>query len=133
MLRRYDHVPDRRAILDRRAIAARLADIPAGRSALVRELRAVSEAADKELGARIDADPGAGMLHCHARAYFADQIIRLIYDYTATHLFPVHSPTTAERLTICAVGGSACAFQQYEKQKEERELLEERYFPPEPE
>ncbi|EMD83474.1 hypothetical protein [Pacificimonas flava] len=30
-------------------------------------------------------------------------------------------------------GGSACAFQQYEKQKEERELLEERYFPPEPE
>ncbi|EMD83475.1 [protein-PII] uridylyltransferase [Pacificimonas flava] len=105
MLRRYDHVPDRRAILDRRAIAARLADIPAGRSALVRELRAVSEAADKELGARIDADPGAGMLHCHARAYFADQIIRLIYDYTATHLFPVHSPTTAERLTICAVGG----------------------------
>lgn len=40
-----------------------------------------------------------------AHAYLIDQLIRVIHDAAATHLYPAANPTSSEKLCILAVGG----------------------------
>jgi len=38
-------------------------------------------------------------------AFLTDQLLRLVYDHVTKDLFPLHNPSTAERLALVAVGG----------------------------
>ncbi len=48
---------------------------------------------------------GKGTLCAATISYLQDEIIRVIYDYTITHIYRATNPTVAERLSVVAVGG----------------------------
>ncbi len=108
---RYASLGDRRAIIDRRAVAARidaaLSDAPAGeqRAALTAILRAALADGRAEIARRLDAAPTSGRAVCWAQSFLIDQIIRLIHDATVEHLYPAPNRSAGERLTLMALGG----------------------------
>ncbi|MEE4348643.1 MAG: [protein-PII] uridylyltransferase [Pacificimonas sp.] len=104
-MRRYDSVPNRRSLIDRRDIASQIEAGKIDRPAVVAALRAALSGGEAELTRRIDTAPGAGRKHCLARSYLVDQVVRIAFESAARLLFPNPSPSSGERLTICAVGG----------------------------
>ncbi|QMW22406.1 [protein-PII] uridylyltransferase [Sandaracinobacteroides saxicola] len=104
-------IPNRRAIIDRRAVAesidAALADCApdARRGTASRLLKAALTAARAELKRRIAAHPGRGLELAAAHCFLTDQLLRLAHDVALTHLYPAKNPSTAERLSLVAVGG----------------------------
>lgn len=40
-----------------------------------------------------------------ANCYLADQLIRVIFDFTAHHIYPLNNPTKSEHMTLVATGG----------------------------
>jgi [protein-PII] uridylyltransferase len=105
MTDRFHRVSDRRAIIDRRAVAERLAEAPAERAAAVAILRDALASAKAEMQRRIAAAPNKGLEHANAQAFLTDQLLRLAFDFATQRLYPVGNPSAAERLTLCAVGG----------------------------
>lgn len=112
MSARFDHIPQRRAIIDRRALSDQLAqiagateDAAARRAHCVALLREALKAGRTELKRRIADHPGRGHELAASFAFLTDQILRLAYDFTVQSLYPATNPTTAERLTLIAVGG----------------------------
>ena len=107
---RFDHVPNRRALIDRRALADVLAELPDGDAAALRRqgsalLKTALEAGRAEIARRLDDHPSRGLEAANAMAYLVDQIVRLLHDFTLSRLYPNANPTAAERLTLIAVGG----------------------------
>lgn len=110
MSSRFDSVPHRRALIDRRAIAERLAgleakDATALRRAATVELKAALDAGQAEIARRLAEHPSRGHEMAAAGAFLIDQLLRLLWDFTTQRLHPNHNPTSAERLTLIAVGG----------------------------
>ncbi|MBN8813922.1 MAG: [protein-PII] uridylyltransferase [Sphingomonas sp.] len=111
MSSRFDTLPQRRAIIDRRALADTLAAAIEGndsgrlRQAATRELKAALAAGRAEIEARLIAHPSRGLEIAASQAFLIDQILRLLYDFTVQRLYPLSNPTAAERLTLIAVGG----------------------------
>jgi [protein-PII] uridylyltransferase len=105
MTDRFHRVSDRRAIIDRRAVAERLAEAPAERAAAVAILRDALAPAKAEMRRRIAVAPNKGLEHANAQAFLTDQLLRLAFDFATQRLYPVGNPSAAERLTLCAVGG----------------------------
>jgi [protein-PII] uridylyltransferase len=108
----FDHLANRRAIIDRRAIADRIAAFAAAggegrvlRDAVVAELQAALAHGRTEVARRIEAHSTRGRDAVSAQAFLVDQIIRLLHDAIVTHLYPMSNPTSGERLAIIAVGG----------------------------
>ncbi len=105
---RFDTIPHRRALIDRRVVADALAAVPAGpaaRDAATTILRAALTDARAELRRRLHEHPSRGLETAASGAFVTDQLLRLIFDFTTDALFPRPNPTTAERLTLLAVGG----------------------------
>jgi [protein-PII] uridylyltransferase len=107
---RFDSLPQRRAIIDRRVIADTLAaleeaDPLAMRAAATAILKAALDAGREEIGRRLIEHPSRGLEIAAAQAFLVDQLIRLLHDFVTQRLYPVGNPTAAERLTIIAVGG----------------------------
>ncbi len=105
---RFDHIPNRRQLIDRRGLADLLAAVPAGagaRDAATAIFRTVLTDARAELRRRLHEHPSRGLEMAASGAFVTDQLLRLIFDFTTTTLFPKHNPTAAERLTLIAVGG----------------------------
>jgi [protein-PII] uridylyltransferase len=108
---RFDHVPNRRALIDRRAVAgevARALEAAAPgerRGALVAVLKQALGEGRAELKRRIDETPGRGLDLAHANCFLMDQLLRLAFDATVGTLYPADNPTTAQRITLMAVGG----------------------------
>jgi len=107
---RFDSLPHRRAIIDRRGLADALAalegtDPLALRGAGTALLKAALDAGRAEIGRRLIEHPSRGLEIAAAQAFLVDQIVRLLHDFTTQRLYPAHNPTAAERLTIIAVGG----------------------------
>ena len=107
---RFESLPERRAIIDRRAIADRLAGIAPGdttamRRASVPILRAALDAGRAEMARRLTLHPSRGREVAAGYAYLTDQLLRLIYDVTVQRLYPNANPSSGERLTLVAVGG----------------------------
>ncbi|WP_242153397.1 [protein-PII] uridylyltransferase [Sphingomonas sp. BAUL-RG-20F-R05-02] len=107
---RFDSLPQRRAIIDRRALADALAalegtDPIALRGTATALLKAALDAGRAEIGRRLIEHPSRGLEIAAAQAFLVDQIVRLLHDFTTQRLYPAHNPTAAERLTIIAVGG----------------------------
>jgi [protein-PII] uridylyltransferase len=102
---RSDSVPNRRAIIDRRALGDVLADLSADRARLVAVLRTALEAGRGEIAIRLKREPSAGMAGARAQAFLIDQIVRLAFDFTTTCLYRNSNPSAGERIAIAAVGG----------------------------
>lgn len=106
---RFDTVPNRRAIIDRRALAETLAAL-AGRDGALRkaataELKAALDEGQAEITRRLIENPSRGLDAAAAGAFLMDQILRLLWDFTTERLHPNSNPTAAERMTLVAVGG----------------------------
>ncbi len=103
-------VPRQRDIINRRAIADEIAQLAEGKSDSARKqvvslLRSAMDKGREELASRLMEKPSAGHECTLGHAFLTDQMVRLIYDYTTTFLFPPRNRTAAERLAILAVGG----------------------------
>ncbi len=100
---------NQRAIIDRRALAARIGEIegdgPASREKVLAMLREALESGREELSRRLVEHPAAGHAHCGGHSFLLDQLIRLIHDYASTRLAPVTEGKRACAVAIMAVGG----------------------------
>jgi [protein-PII] uridylyltransferase len=107
---RFAHVPNRRAIIDRRAVADDLAAIDAKdgaglRRAATARLKTALEGGRVEIARRLGEHPSRGLENAAAGAFLIDQILRLLWDFTVQRLYRNTNPTAAERMAIMAVGG----------------------------
>ena len=107
---RFDSVPHRRQIIDRRSVAERLAaiegsDATALRKAATAILREALDHGRVEIEHRLDAQPTHGLQSAAAGAFLIDQILRLLWDFTVERLYPTNNPTSSERMVLIAVGG----------------------------
>lgn len=107
---RFDSVPNRRAIINRREIADRLAAIDGTDPATLRRaatatLKAALDAGQAEIARRLAEHPSRGIETAAAGAFLIDQLLRLLWDFTIDRLHPNPNPTAAERMTLIAVGG----------------------------
>ena len=108
----FEHIPHRRQIIDRRALADQLAELcPDSRdSAALRAraapvLRTALAEGRAEIARRLAASPSRGSEIAASYAFLTDQILRLIYDFTTERLYPISNPSDGERLSLVAVGG----------------------------
>jgi [protein-PII] uridylyltransferase len=111
-MNRPDAIHNRRAIIDRRALADQLAEALAAcdrfedrRKLLADTLRQALAAGRAELALRLEAHPGRGLEMAAAQSFLTDQLLRLACDTVVTSLYPLANPTQAERLALAAVGG----------------------------
>ena len=110
MYGRFDHLPHRRAIVDRRALTETLLalpqqDTPALRRAAVTELRRALDAGQAEIARRLTASPSRGLEAANAGAYLTDAVLRALFAFTTERLHRLSNPTQGERLLLLAVGG----------------------------
>ena len=110
MTGRFDHLPNRRAIVDRRALAEALrglpaADAPARRRAAVALLKTALDAGRAEIARRLAAHPSRGLEASNAGAYLVDAVLQALFAFTVERLHPLANPTAGERLLLLAVGG----------------------------
>ncbi len=105
-------VPDRRAIIDRRALVEVLDELGAGdaapaakRAALAVILKVALRDGRAEIARRLTLHPSRGREATAAQSFCIDQIIRLLHDFTVDHLYPAGNRSAGERLTLIAVGG----------------------------
>jgi [protein-PII] uridylyltransferase len=92
---RFASVPNKRAIVDRRALADRLAALADAETAAV--LKAALAAGRGEIARRLEERPYQGSETAEAYAFLTDQILRLAFDRTAG--------ADAGPLALVAVGG----------------------------
>ncbi len=74
------------------------------RPAVVERLKALVKLGRSEARRQLEAD-GKGRKCAHGLARFQDELIALIYDYTAAHVYRATNPSDAERMAIVATGG----------------------------
>jgi len=107
----YDHVPNRRALIDRRQVASIIAAGLEGapgegrRHAVASVLKVALEQGRAEMQRRIAEAPGRGLEHAAAQCFLTDQILRLAYDAATQQLYRLDNPTVGERIALAAVGG----------------------------
>jgi len=112
----YDSVPDRRAIIRRRALGESLSrlveDVPTGadlpRAQVLALLREALAAGRAEIRRRFE-EPGPlrndGPAVLAATSFLMDQLIRVLFDFADGRAYPAANPSTAERLGVVATGG----------------------------
>ncbi len=109
MSNRLDTVANRRAIIDRRVLAAALDELTGEGTALRQAgaalLRPALDSGRAEIAQRLTGHPSQGAQAAAAQAFLTDQILRLLYDFTTQRLHVLSNPTTSERLALAAVGG----------------------------
>ncbi|HYD07084.1 MAG TPA: [protein-PII] uridylyltransferase, partial [Reyranella sp.] len=112
----YDRIPDRRAIIRRRALEEALAhlveDIAPGadlpRPQVLGLLRDALATGRAEIRRRFE-EPGPlrndGPAVLMATSFLMDQLIRVIFDFAEAKAYPAANPSAAERLSVVATGG----------------------------
>jgi [protein-PII] uridylyltransferase len=104
------HIPNQRAVIDRRALAAAIAETVASTNAkkarpkVVELLRQALASGREELTRRLAEHPSAGHEIAQGHAFLIDQLIRVIHDHVIADLHP-RPDRKGERLTLIAVGG----------------------------
>ncbi len=108
----FPKIPERRAIIDRRALWDGLLTIgeaecplPAKRASLTTVLKSALDNGRGEISRRLMEQPSRGREATAAQAFLIDQVLRLLHDFTVAYLYPAGNKTTGERLTLIAVGG----------------------------
>ena len=106
---RFASVHNKRAIVDRRALADSISALRGEDSALrlgtTKLLKEALASGRAEIARRLEEKPWQGTETAAAYAYLTDQLLRLAYDFTVARLYPQSNPTDAERLLLMAVGG----------------------------
>lgn len=104
-------IQNQRAVVDRRALAAAIAEVVEAKGAakarprVVELLRAALSDGRDEIARRLALHPSAGHDSAEAQAFLVDQLIRVIHDHVIGDLYPAPNRTSGERLSIMAVGG----------------------------
>jgi [protein-PII] uridylyltransferase len=104
-------IANQRAIIERRVLAAAIADAVAehgaekSRPQVVALLRHALEAGRAEIARRLAEKPSAGTECAAAQAFLVDQLVRLIYDHVVGNVYRSSVRSTGERIAILAVGG----------------------------
>ena len=101
-----------RDIIDRRLIAERLIALDdedlseeARRPRMVEIVRTAFKAGQDEVRRRLEQDKLSGVDTVTALAYLMDQIIRILFDDATANVVRRGVPTTAERISVMAIGG----------------------------
>ncbi len=107
---RFDTLPNRRAIIDRRVLADAIAALDGSDATKLRAdsvaiLKPALDAGRREIATRLEAAPQSGREAAAGQAFLIDQMLRLIYDFTTERLYRRSNPTTSERISLLAVGG----------------------------
>ncbi|WP_425228516.1 [protein-PII] uridylyltransferase [Sphingomonas sp.] len=110
MTGRFDHLPNRRAIVDRRGLADALLALPEAarpvlRTAAVALLAEALTAGRTEIARRLAEHPSRGLMAANAGAYLVDAVLQALFAFTTERLHPLPNPTAGERLLLLAVGG----------------------------
>jgi [protein-PII] uridylyltransferase len=98
-------IDNRRALIDRRAIAARLAAIKGGKKLVVEAGIILREALDRgreEVASRLAREPGNGRAAAQATAFLHDQLVRLAHDFVCERIVG----GTVEGLSLVGLGGT---------------------------
>ena len=74
------------------------------RSELLTKLSALKKHAHQQAEQSLLSD-GDGKACAQSLSHFQDELIRILYDYTTTHIYQAINPTSAERISIIATGG----------------------------
>ncbi|TCD06512.1 [protein-PII] uridylyltransferase [Erythrobacteraceae bacterium CFH 75059] len=102
------HVLRPRDIIDHDQLAASLAEAAAGpspRAGVTTLLRAALRHGRAELASRLLAQPLSGHEITRSYTHLIDRLVQAIVTHTVARTFPLHNPTSAERLAVVAVGG----------------------------
>ncbi|MFM9843663.1 MAG: [protein-PII] uridylyltransferase [Dongiaceae bacterium] len=106
-----DGVKDPRSIIDRRDLAVRLEQVFAGRPdpaaarpALLALFKQALADGRTEVRRRFEADHD-GRAAAQGLSLLMDQLIRTLHELASVRVYPLHNPTSAERLSVLAVGG----------------------------
>ena len=107
---RFDHLPHRRALVDRRALTEALLALPdqaapAMRAAAVALLKQALATGRTEIARRLAEHPSRGLDASNAGAYLIDAVLQALFAFTTERLHPLANPTAGERLLLLAVGG----------------------------
>ncbi len=104
-----------RRLIDRKALTIKLEDIGATqkdfeqRKALLALLKDSLEQGRAEVKNRfsngLEGQAIDGPQASRALAYLHDQLLRLLYDFVMTYVYPTPNPTKGEKLSLLAVGG----------------------------
>lgn len=108
-------VKNPRAIIDRKTLMNGLAELAREqprdqlRAPLLKTLKEAYVKGFEEVRQRTEniatAQGVNGRAIVQAQCFLVDQIIRVLFDFTTHHIFPVTNPTSSERLGLVAVGG----------------------------
>ena len=103
-------ISNQRAIIDRRKLGEAIAALAEekgdkARPQIIAHLRDALEAGRTEIARRLEDNPSAGHNCASEQSFLIDQLIRIVHDHVTTHVYPVANRSSAERLTILAVGG----------------------------
>ena len=103
-------IENRRAIIDRKGLSGRLDTLAAEQApgdlggAVLNELRSALRDGEAEIRRRFE-EGADGTIMARSRCFLIDQIVRILFDFTVSHVYPVTNPTKSERLGLVAVGG----------------------------
>jgi [protein-PII] uridylyltransferase len=98
-------IDNRRAIIDRRAVADRLAALGRGKKVTAQAGEILCEALKggrAEIESRLSQEPGNGRAAARGTAFLHDQLVRLAYDFVCEHL--IEEPV--EGLSLVGLGGT---------------------------
>jgi [protein-PII] uridylyltransferase len=102
---RFELVEDRRAVIDRRALAERIAAVPKGDSAAISAILGKALAAGRaEIARRFAVEPARGRMAAASYAFLADQLLRLAFDSAASHLVPESAAQAG--IALVGLGGT---------------------------
>jgi len=110
----FSSLPNRRAIIDRRAVSDRIealvgesgaGDTGALRQKIVALLADALASGRVEAKRRLESRPTNGREAVQSLAFLIDQIVRLLYDATTHHLYNPGNRSTSEQIALLAVGG----------------------------
>ena len=96
---RFDLIEERRAIIDRRAVADRIAADPRSSNAILQGALAAGRA---EIEQRLIAQPARGRMAAASYAFLADQLIRLAFDGAAARI----GGEVAQQIALVGIGGT---------------------------
>ena len=104
-------IPNQRAIVERRGLAAAIADLVAAvgadkaRPKIVTLLRDALDEGRAEIARRLAERPSGGTECASAQAFLVDQLVRVIHDHVIGNVYRASNRSTGERIAILAVGG----------------------------
>src|SRR5262249_1235413 len=74
------------------------------RGCVLRRLKELKANARNEAQSLLETT-GDGLACAAALASFQDELVKLIYDFSAAHIYRAQNPTAAERMALVATGG----------------------------